>query len=168
MRDMATRRRLAYTDYAVRTAAFAYCFLTIGFHLWERGTGAGTWVLFAAQFLVYPHLVYWRAMRSITAQRIASADGSDFIIPCRAMNLITPREYAEVVVAPLDDLADSGRYADVSDRPRSHRSRLARLDQRRRGTAIRLGRTLGREFLCCDHGSARSTRHPRHDRRNAQ
>jgi PAS domain S-box-containing protein len=69
MRDFATRPRLVHADYAVRTAAFAYCFLTIGVQLWERGAGAGTWGLLALQFLVYPHLVYWRALRSAHPDR---------------------------------------------------------------------------------------------------
>jgi len=69
MRDFATRARLVHADYAVRAAAFAYCFLTIGVHLWERGAGAGVWWLLALQFLAYPHLVYWRALRSAHPDR---------------------------------------------------------------------------------------------------
>lgn len=69
MVNIATRPRLVHADYAVRTAAFAYCFLTIGVHLWERGAGAGAWWLLALQFLAYPHLVYWRALRSANPDR---------------------------------------------------------------------------------------------------
>ena len=69
MTDIATRTRLVHTDYAVRAVAFAYCFITIGFHLWERDATTGTWVLFAIQFLAYPHLVYWRAVRSAHPDR---------------------------------------------------------------------------------------------------
>lgn len=69
MTNIATRPRLVHTDYAVRTAALAYCFVAIGVHLWERGAAAGTWALFAAQFLAYPHLVYWRALRSRNPDR---------------------------------------------------------------------------------------------------
>jgi PAS domain S-box-containing protein len=56
--------RLARTNYPVRTGAFAFAFLTIGLHMWDRGASPVAWVLFACQFLVYPHLMYWRAMRS--------------------------------------------------------------------------------------------------------
>ena len=56
--------KLARLNYAVRTGAFAWCFTTIGIHLWERGYGWPAWALLAAQFLVYPHLMYWRAVRS--------------------------------------------------------------------------------------------------------
>src|SRR2546423_8238379 len=52
------------TNRAVRSAAFAYCVLPIGLYLWERGAGTTAWLLLAAQFFVYPQLVYWRAARS--------------------------------------------------------------------------------------------------------
>lgn len=60
---------LVRTNYAVRTGAFAYCFLALGLHLWERGAAPAAWVLFTLQFLVYPHIVYYRAMRSAHATR---------------------------------------------------------------------------------------------------
>lgn len=63
------RTLLVRTNYCVRTCAFAYCFATIGLLLWERGAGPGVWGLFALQFLVYPHLVYWRALRSANPNR---------------------------------------------------------------------------------------------------
>ena len=55
---------LVRTNRAVRSAAFAYCVLPIGLYLWERGAGTTAWLLLAAQFFVYPQLVYWRAARS--------------------------------------------------------------------------------------------------------
>ena len=64
-----TSAKLARLNYAVRTGAFAWCFATIGIHLWERGYGWPAWVLLAAQFLVYPHLMYWRAVRSFSPSR---------------------------------------------------------------------------------------------------
>src|SRR5262249_27290669 len=56
--------RLVRTIYAVRTGAFAYCFLALGLLLWERGAPALAWGLLAAQFLVYPPLLYLRARHS--------------------------------------------------------------------------------------------------------
>src|ERR1700694_5862310 len=56
--------RLARINYAVRSGAFAYFFVAIGVHLWEHQAGAVAWTLLALQFLVYPHAVYWRALRS--------------------------------------------------------------------------------------------------------
>jgi PAS domain S-box-containing protein len=61
---------LVHTNHRVRSAAFGFCFAVIGLHLWQRG-GAGplTWALMAAQFLVYPHLLHWRALRSAQPAR---------------------------------------------------------------------------------------------------
>lgn len=61
--------RLANVNYAVRTVAFAGCLVTIGLHLWEKGAGTWAWALLVAQFVVYPHLVYWRALRSANPDR---------------------------------------------------------------------------------------------------
>jgi len=57
-------------NYAVRAGAFLWCFVTIGAHLWEReAAGAGAWALLALQFLAYPHVLYWRALRSAAPRR---------------------------------------------------------------------------------------------------
>ncbi|HVL35958.1 MAG TPA: PAS domain S-box protein [Burkholderiales bacterium] len=61
--------QLVRTNYTVRTAAFAYCCVALGVHLWEREATAAAWVLLALQFLVYPHLAYWRAMQSARPSR---------------------------------------------------------------------------------------------------
>ena len=63
MRHEVTHRR-ARIHYCIRASAFAYSFAVIGLHGWEAGLGALFWVLLAAQFLVYPHLVYLRARRA--------------------------------------------------------------------------------------------------------
>lgn len=62
-------KKLARLNYAVRTGAFAGCFVTIGVHLWERGAGGPAWALLVAQFLVYPHALYWRAALSYRPNR---------------------------------------------------------------------------------------------------
>jgi len=56
--------KLARLNYAVRTGAYAWCCVTIGVHLWQNGYAWPAWALLAAQFLVYPHVMYWRAVRS--------------------------------------------------------------------------------------------------------
>jgi PAS domain S-box-containing protein len=56
--------KLARLNYAVRTGAFAWCFVTIGLHMSERGYGGPAWVLLVLQFLAYPHLMYLRARLS--------------------------------------------------------------------------------------------------------
>jgi PAS domain S-box-containing protein len=57
-------KSLARLNYAVRTGAFAWCFVTIGIHMWERGYGWTALALLALQFLAYPHAMYWRASLS--------------------------------------------------------------------------------------------------------
>jgi len=61
--------RLARTNRTVRSAAFAYCILPIGLYLWQGDAAPAAWILLALQFLVYPHLVYWRAARSAHPSR---------------------------------------------------------------------------------------------------
>ena len=56
--------QLVRTNRAVRSAAFAYSLLAIGLYLWDRDAGIWAWSLLGLQFVVYPQLVYWRAMRS--------------------------------------------------------------------------------------------------------
>jgi PAS domain S-box-containing protein len=52
------------TIYAVRVAAFLWCLMAIGLHLWERDLGPVYWVAAVLHFLIYPHLVYRRAARA--------------------------------------------------------------------------------------------------------
>jgi len=61
---------LVQTNHRVRTAAFAFCCLVVGVYYWQRG-GAGpvAWTVLVLQFLVYPQLVYWRAMLSTRPTR---------------------------------------------------------------------------------------------------
>ena len=61
---------LVQTNHRVRSAAFGFCFAVVGLYLWQRG-GAGplAWTLLGLQFLAYPHLVYWRARRSMRPTR---------------------------------------------------------------------------------------------------
>ncbi|HEY5900478.1 MAG TPA: PAS domain S-box protein [Burkholderiales bacterium] len=55
---------LVRTNRLVRTTAFAYSLLPLGLYVWDRGDGAAAWTLLLLQFLAYPQLVYWRAVRS--------------------------------------------------------------------------------------------------------
>jgi PAS domain S-box-containing protein len=58
--ERADTHRLARVNYPIRAGAFAWCFLVIGVHGWEKDFGALFWALLAVQFLVYPHLMYLR------------------------------------------------------------------------------------------------------------
>ncbi|HET7672841.1 MAG TPA: PAS domain S-box protein [Burkholderiales bacterium] len=60
---------LVRINHLVRSTAFAWCLMTIGLYLWPRNVGSLAWVLLVAQFVVYPHLVYWRAARSAHPSR---------------------------------------------------------------------------------------------------
>jgi PAS domain S-box-containing protein len=61
--------RLARINYAIRTAAFLWCFLVVGLLLWERRAGAGPWIAAAALFLAYPHLAWLRAAKAADGKR---------------------------------------------------------------------------------------------------
>jgi PAS domain S-box-containing protein len=53
--------RIVRINYAIRTAAFAWCALVLGLHGRDLGLGTIFWALLALQFLVYPHVVYLSA-----------------------------------------------------------------------------------------------------------
>jgi len=61
---------LVQTNYRVRSAAFAFCFAVVALYYWRHGGAAPvTWVVLGLQFLVYPHVVYWRARLSARPTR---------------------------------------------------------------------------------------------------
>lgn len=49
------------THYRMRAGSFAYAFLVCALYLWEGAYSNGFWAFSVLQFLVYPHLAYWRA-----------------------------------------------------------------------------------------------------------
>ena len=51
-------------NYQNRSGSFVLVFAAVGSHLVDRGDGLWAWALLVLQFLVYPHLVYWRARRA--------------------------------------------------------------------------------------------------------
>ena len=57
------------TNYALRAVSFALVFAIIGIHLWGKNNSPTVWGLMALQFLVYPHLVFWRARRAPDSQQ---------------------------------------------------------------------------------------------------
>lgn len=52
-----------------RAGSFALLFAAIGAHMINQGYGPIAWGLLTLQFLVYPHLMYWRARRTHDAMR---------------------------------------------------------------------------------------------------
>ena len=64
---MGTTRRshwIVRMDYRVRTVSFGVSFVFIGAHLWGKDYSPIVWGLLILQFLIYPHLMYWRAQRA--------------------------------------------------------------------------------------------------------
>jgi len=57
-------------NYRLRAISFFLVFIGLGAEMWHRGSSATTWSLLALQFLVYPHLLYWRAMRAPEPHRV--------------------------------------------------------------------------------------------------
>ncbi|MCX7168713.1 MAG: PAS domain S-box protein, partial [Proteobacteria bacterium] len=68
---------LVRTHYLFRSTSFATSFVTIGLHMQGHGYGVAAWGLLALQFLVYPHLVYYRAR---TANDPLTAEFSNLLI----------------------------------------------------------------------------------------
>ncbi len=62
--------------------AFAIACVPIGLHIWPRGYGVGIWALFVVQFLVYPHLLYWRSRAARDPKR---SEASNVIIDSVAL-----------------------------------------------------------------------------------
>lgn len=48
-------------NYRNRAGSFVMLFAILAVQLFERHPGAWTWFLLVAQFLIYPHLMFWRA-----------------------------------------------------------------------------------------------------------
>lgn len=57
------------THYRVRAVSFAYAFLFCALHLWDGAYSFGYWAFSALQFLLYPHLAYWRAVSAPDTQK---------------------------------------------------------------------------------------------------
>ena len=83
-------RRLIRTVHAVQTASFLYCLMVIGLHLWTRGASPVTWALLVLQFVIYPHLVYLRAVHSPDVQERLAATGTE-------PRASTPEEFGDYI-----------------------------------------------------------------------
>ena len=76
--------RLVRIYYQVRVTAFAALFVAIGMHMWGRGYGELAWVLLALQFLVYPHLLFWRAR---SASNSLEAEHANLLLDCLLLGI---------------------------------------------------------------------------------
>jgi PAS domain S-box-containing protein len=74
MESIGLPHRRARINYRIRTAAFAYCFIVLAIHGWERSMGPLYWLLLVAQFLIYPHFQYLRARYATDSKRAEEAN----------------------------------------------------------------------------------------------
>lgn len=57
------------THYRMRAMSFAYAFLFCALFLWDGAYATGFWVFSVLQFLLYPHVAYWRARSAADTQK---------------------------------------------------------------------------------------------------
>ena len=103
---------LVTTNYRVRAAAFLYSFAVLGIVLWERGAGPLAWTFLVLQFIVYPHLIYWRARH---APRPVRAELDNLFIDagllgvwCAALGFPTWISFAMVGATTLNAVVNRG------------------------------------------------------------
>lgn len=56
------------TNHRLRALAFALVFTAVAMDWYQKGATPLMWSLLTLQFLVYPHLMYWRACRATVSQ----------------------------------------------------------------------------------------------------
>jgi PAS domain S-box-containing protein len=105
-------RRLVRRNHAVRTAAYAYCFLVVGLIGWERQFGPPFWVALAASYLVLPHVLAMHALGSRDPRqgetRNIFADAVLFGLWTAALHFPTWIAYAAVASVTLNAIVARG------------------------------------------------------------
>ncbi|MES3020995.1 MAG: methyl-accepting chemotaxis protein [Pseudomonadota bacterium] len=66
-------------NYRMRTSSFFGSFVALGLHLYTVDAGVVMWLLLALQFLVYPHVLYWRAIHAPNPQK---AEHNNMLLDC--------------------------------------------------------------------------------------
>ena len=85
--------------YQIRATAFAWLFVAIGIQMWGRGYGGLAWALLALQFLVYPHLLFWRARR---ARDSLKAEHANLLLDCLLLGTwVAAIEFPTWIVFPI-------------------------------------------------------------------
>ena len=70
--------------YQIRATAFAGLFVAIALQIWGRGYGEVFWWLLGLQFLVYPHLLFWRARRAASSLK---AEHANLLLDCLLLGI---------------------------------------------------------------------------------
>lgn len=72
------------THWVMRSASFAIAFVFLTIHWWGQPVPGWGWSLLALQFLIYPHLLYWRARRTRDTQR---AELQNLMLDCFVLGI---------------------------------------------------------------------------------
>lgn len=85
--------------YQIRATAFAALFVAIGIHMRGRGYGEIAWVLLVLQFLVYPHLLFWRARGAADSLK---AEHVNLLLDCLLLGFwMSALEYPTWIAFPV-------------------------------------------------------------------
>ena len=85
--------------YQIRATAFAALFVAIGIQMRGRGYGDLAWALLALQFLVYPHLLFWRARAAADSLK---AEHANLLLDCLLLGAwMSALEFPTWIVVPV-------------------------------------------------------------------
>ncbi len=85
--------------YQIRATAFAGVFIAMGMQMRGRGYGELAWALLALQFLVYPHLLFWRASR---ARDSLKAEHTNLLLDCLLLGVwVAALEFPTWIAFPI-------------------------------------------------------------------
>lgn len=107
MADIELKAQIATTKYhrfvrifyQIRATAFAGVFIAMGMQMRGRGYGELAWVLLALQFLVYPHLLFWRASR---ARDSLKAEHTNLLLDCLLLGVwVAALEFPTWIAFPI-------------------------------------------------------------------
>ena len=103
------------THYLHRTFLFANAFTFFAAHIWASRPLPGWWALLAAIFLIYPQVVYWRALRAPDTQKAELEnivlDGFMVAIPTAALGFPLWPTYALFITTTMNNAFASGLRA---------------------------------------------------------
>jgi PAS domain S-box-containing protein len=85
--------------YQIRAIAFAALFVAMGMQMWGRGYGWLAWTLLSLQFLVYPHLLFWRARGALDSLK---AEHANLLLDCLLLGVwVSVLEFPTWIAFPI-------------------------------------------------------------------